>query len=96
MFDEVVTFFNNRGHHGKAMEIGRRLLASPSVELVHTGPELFELGWDYLCERPDKRYSLTDCVSFVLMERESVAVALTFDHHFAQAGFTPLPLLSDS
>ena len=27
VFDEVVTFFNNRGHHAKAGEIGRYLTA---------------------------------------------------------------------
>ena len=29
VFDEVVTFFNSRAHHGKAVEIGGRLLRSP-------------------------------------------------------------------
>lgn len=27
VFDEVVTFFNNRRHHAKAVEVGNRLLA---------------------------------------------------------------------
>lgn len=91
VFDEVVTFFNSRGHHQKATEIGHRLLASPSIELVHVGSELFESAWDYFCARPDKRFSLTDCASFVLMRRESLSEALAFDRHFAQAGFTALP-----
>jgi predicted nucleic acid-binding protein len=29
VFDEVVTFFNSREHHSKAVEIGDRLLRSP-------------------------------------------------------------------
>ena len=29
IFDEVVTFFNNRNHHAKATEVGERLLSSP-------------------------------------------------------------------
>jgi predicted nucleic acid-binding protein len=41
-------------------------------------------------ERPDKRWTLTDCTSFVVMEEENLAEALTGDRHFQQAGFTAL------
>ena len=91
VFDEVVTFFNSRGRHAKAVEVGRRLLQSPSVHLVHVDTGLFEEAWRYFQKRPDKDYSLTDCVSFVVMEREGIQEALTFDGHFDQAGFRRLP-----
>ena len=42
--------------------------------------------------RPDKEWSLTDCISFVVMSDEGLTEALTGDHHFEQAGFTPLLL----
>jgi predicted nucleic acid-binding protein len=91
VFDEVVTFFNSRGRHGKAVELGHRLLVSPSIRFFHIDISLFEEGWHHFQSRPDKRYSLTDCISFVVMERESLREALTFDDHFAQAGFLVLP-----
>jgi predicted nucleic acid-binding protein len=31
IFDEVVTFFNSRGHHVKAVQVGNGLLHSASV-----------------------------------------------------------------
>lgn len=91
VFDEVVTFFNSRGHHGKAVEIGERLLQSASVEIVYVDAALFEHGWLLFQRRSDKRYSLTDCISFVVMERDELGEALSFDRHFEQAGFRVLP-----
>lgn len=91
VFDEVVTFFNRRGRHAKAVEIGQRLEASALVEIVHVTRELFQAGWLLFQERSDKRYSLTDCISFVVMERRRIENALVFDRHFEQAGFRLLP-----
>jgi predicted nucleic acid-binding protein len=91
VLDEVATFFNSRGRHAKAVEVGERLLASLSVELVHVDEELFRAAWSYFGRRADKRFSLTDCVSFVLMDRLGIEVGLAFDAHFAQAGFRTLP-----
>ena len=48
----------------------------------------------YLQQRSDKRYSLTDCVSFVVMEKMNILQALAFDAHFEQAGFIRLPPIS--
>ena len=91
VLDEVATFFNSRGRHAKAVEIGERLLESPSVQLIHVDEDLFAAAWSYFRRRGDKRFSLTDCVSFVVMERLGIAAALAFDAHFAQAGFRTLP-----
>ncbi len=91
VFDEVVTFFNGRGRHAKAVEVGHRLLESPRVRLIQVDLHLFDQGWRYLQGRPDKKLSLTDCISFVVMEREGLHDALCFVGHFEQAGFRRLP-----
>jgi predicted nucleic acid-binding protein len=41
-------------------------------------------------QRPDKGWSLTDCISFVVMKERGITEALTGDHHFVQAGFKAL------
>lgn len=42
---------------------------------------------DLYKNRPDKHRSLTDCVSFLIMEEQQIQNALTSDHHFQQAGY---------
>jgi len=91
VFDEVVTFFNCRGFHTKAIEVGNTLLRSPSIQMIHVDESLFHDGWLYLIQHQDKDYSLTDCISFVLMQRLGISAAYTFDRHFAQAGFAKEP-----
>lgn len=68
----------------------RHLRVSSTVTVIPGGEELFEEGLDLYEARSDKNWSLTDCISFVVMEREGVTEALTGDRQFAQAGFQPL------
>jgi uncharacterized protein len=91
VLDEVATYFNSRGHHSKAIDIGRYLMTSPSVRLIHVDEAIFHDAWRWLARHEDKRYSLTDCVSFVVMKQLKIKAALTFDKHFAQASFQVLP-----
>ncbi len=41
-------------------------------------------------ERPDKTWGLTDCISFVAMQQQSLMDAVTADQHFVQAGYRAL------
>ena len=70
VLDEAATFFGSRGFHGKAVDVVERLRSSSRVTVVHPDEALFDQAWAFFRARPDKRYSLTDCLSFVLMERE--------------------------
>ena len=91
VFVEVVTLLNNRRLHSKAVELGNSLLSSRLFSIVHVDEELSYEGWNYFQKYKDKSYSLTDCVSFVLMKKLGIVEALTFDKHFVQAGFKGLP-----
>lgn len=61
-------------------------------EVVIVGPEAetFAQGIELYRNRPDKDWSLTDCISFVVMNHEGITEALTADRHFEQAGFKAL------
>jgi len=91
IFDETITYLNSRNHHEKAVEVGENLLLSPSIELVHIDENLFFEGWTMFQKYQDKRFSLTDCISFIVMKEKGLKTALTFDKHFFQAGFTIEP-----
>lgn len=64
--------------------------ASDWVDVIHVDAALQAAGWALFRERPDKTWSLVDCVSFVLMEQRGIDPALIADHHFEQAGYTRL------
>ena len=55
----------------------------PSRDTFLTGLSLYEA-------RPDKGYSLTDCISMNVMQREGITKVLTHDDHFTQEGFIRL------
>jgi hypothetical protein len=62
----------------------------PRFRLVENSDALFARGFDLYRCRADKEWSLTDCISFVVMADEGLTDALTVDRHFSQAGFTAL------
>jgi len=63
---------------------------NPFVRIIPPNEAQFVQGFDLYRRRPDKAWSLTDCISFVVMQQEEVSDAVTSDRHFEQAGFTVL------
>jgi predicted nucleic acid-binding protein len=73
-----------------AIAFFQRLERNPFLRIVPASDEQFARGFARYQQRPDKTWSLTDCISFVVMQDEGLTDALTRDHHFEQAGFTAL------
>jgi uncharacterized protein len=70
-----------------AVALIEHLRQRPDVRIVPPEPALWERGWELYRDRPDKGWSLTDCVSFLVMQEAGLTDALTTDEHFLQAGF---------
>lgn len=68
----------------------QQIEADPDVKIVAESDALYRRGLALYTSRADKDWSLTDCISFVVMEDEGLREALTGDRHFSQAGFIPL------
>lgn len=66
------------------------LAANPDHLVVPPSSDLLNRGMDLYDARHDKQWSLTDCISFVVMQDYEITDALTGDHHFEQAGFRAL------
>ncbi|MGD0771153.1 MAG: PIN domain-containing protein [Tepidisphaeraceae bacterium] len=72
------------GQFLRAIRSDSRMTVVPaSTNLLERGSELYEA-------RLDKPWSLTDCISFVIMKDHAIQDALTADRHFEQAGFTAI------
>ena len=85
---ELLAYFADEGDHQRrlATHLVRRVLSRFVV--VTPDRDLFLRALDRYEQRPDKEYSLVDCMSMVVMEERGIRHVLTNDHHFAQAGFT--------
>jgi predicted nucleic acid-binding protein len=67
------------------------LKASPHIEIIHIDTNLDTSAWALLKAYTDKKWSLVDASSFVIMTSYGMTEAITTDHHFSQAGFVRLP-----
>ena len=74
----------------RTLEFVASLLDDPAVEIVWVDDSLTLRAFELIRNRLDKRWSLCDAVSFVIMDDRDIREALTSDHHFQQAGFIQL------
>jgi predicted nucleic acid-binding protein len=65
----------------------RDLQNDARVAIVPPTTEMFDRGLDLFSRRSDKDWSLTDCISFLVMQDRGLTDAASLDHHFSQAGF---------
>ena len=66
------------------------IAAHPQTQVIEADEVWFSRGLALYDARPDKAWSLTDCISFEVMTDLGLSDALTGDRHFEQAGFRAL------
>lgn len=70
-----------------------QIAQDPQVFIISQSPEQFDEAFSLLrVVVDDKEWSITDCASFLAMERFGIREALTSDRHFEQYGFVILLL----
>jgi hypothetical protein len=87
---EVADAFAQRSRRSWASEALGDLRADRDVTCFAVDETIFGAAIALYRQMADKDWSLTDCISFVIMRREHLTDALTADLHFVQAGFRAL------
>lgn len=89
---EVLAFFSGAGPTARheAVTVIRGIRISDKNIVLPQTRELFDAGLALYASRPDKGYSLTDCMSMVVCREYEIDEVLTHDHHFEQEGLTAL------
>lgn len=92
VLSEVLNDFSKRGEFFRrvAIELIESLYSHPNVTVVEQSSSQFQDGLSLYKQRQDKEWSITDCVSFKIMESYGITEALAYDKHFEQAGFVAL------
>jgi hypothetical protein len=87
---ETVNYFSAVPDRPRAHALVNEVRRAPGYRIVEASPLLFEAGLKLHAERPDKEWSLTDCISFHVMQSLGIRRALAYDEHFEQAGLEAL------
>ncbi|HEY1948345.1 MAG TPA: hypothetical protein VGG97_15150 [Bryobacteraceae bacterium] len=74
---EFLTFFSGKGalFRVKAVAVVRSARTNKNIRIVPQTHESFSSGLELYASRPDKGYSLTDCISMQTMQREGLRAA---------------------
>ena len=87
---ETANFCTAGRRRAAYLQLLDRLHQDVDVEIIPATSIDFQRGLELFAARPDKQWSLTDCISFVVMQERGLSEALTADRHFEQAGFMML------
>jgi predicted nucleic acid-binding protein len=91
MLGDLLTAFRyNPQLRGIAARRVHQITADPHIRVLPQSDHSFQAGFALYQARPDKQYSLADCVSMEAMRQDGITDILTHDNHFTQEGFTIL------
>jgi predicted nucleic acid-binding protein len=82
--EEVLNYASSRGFlmKQKALLLYKKMLQEPNIEVVSYNSQLRELGLELYEQRLDNGYSLTDCISMIVMRQMGIQEVLSNDKHF--------------
>jgi hypothetical protein len=91
VLDETITLLARRSTYQFAAERARNLFESTSLSILRPDEHDEFAALELFQKYADQGVSFTDCVSFVLMEKQDIKCAFSFDRHFRLVGFEVEP-----
>jgi predicted nucleic acid-binding protein len=84
---ETVMLLERKATRKDAIRFYKTIQTDMLVEIVHATEELEDAGYALYQKYQDQDYSVTDCISFAVMNEYTISRSFTFDRHFAEMGF---------
>jgi predicted nucleic acid-binding protein len=91
VLDETLTLLGRRAGYRFAAQRARLLYASRILTILRPGREDELEAVEDFEKFADQKVSFTDCISWILMRRNKLRRAFSFDEHFQMAGFELWP-----
>lgn len=91
VLDETLTLLGRKVNYAFAAQVGDDLLKSRLLGWLPADAQDHMKAVKLMRKYADQKVSYTDALSFVLMKREKIRYAFSFDRHFNAAGFRLWP-----
>lgn len=88
---ETYIIILNELSHKLAIDFLEKLKASPRILKIYSNEDIEAEAEPILVKYSDQDFSYTEAVSFVIMKRQKIRKAFSFDKHFVIAGFVNIP-----
>jgi hypothetical protein len=88
--ETYIIILNELGHK-LAIDFLEKLKASPRILKIYSNEDIEAEAEPILVKYSDQDFSYTDAVSFVIMKRQKIRKAFSFDKHFVIEGFVNIP-----
>lgn len=91
VLSETFTLLGRFEGYAFAAQRAANIYSSGTLTILRSNHEDEVNALGFFRKFADQRVSFTDCLSFILMRKQRIARAFTFDRHFAIAGFSLVP-----
>ena len=88
--ETYIIILNELGHK-LAIDFLEKLKASPRILKIYSNEDIEAEAEPILVKYSDQDFSYTDAISFVIMKRQKIRKAFSFDKHIVIAGFVNIP-----
>jgi len=91
VLDETITLLGRQAGYEFSAERAFTFYRSEVLEILRPNSKDELEALEFFRKFSNQKVSFTDCISFVLMKRNRINLAFSFDRHFVLAGFDTFP-----